>query len=114
MKLSKTQQEVLDKIIDDIRFAKKFNNVRDYWIALQCKGCEGSSKYEEIKEHYSKLYHDGVGQTWKEYWLDNLNNITLTICNSATLRALEKASYIEIIEDGGRLTDRVRLLKETN
>lgn len=115
-KLSKTQQEVLNKIISDIEFAKRFNNSKDYYIARECEYAKGTIRYNELIENYTKRYDNYSKETkdiFEQSWLDGLNNIALTRCNSGTLKALQKAGYIEVIEimNGTCGVDTVRLLK---
>lgn len=111
-KLSTTQQKVLDNIEESINFAKQFSNFKDYWIAKEI-GTPGSASYEKLIKTYEEKYISlEIEKTYKKYWLDRLNNITLTICSSSTLRALEKAGYIEIINDAGKDVDTVKLINK--
>ena len=115
-KLSKTQQEVLNKIINDIEFAKRFNNSKDWYIASECEYAKHTIRYNELIEIYTKQYNGYSNETinlFEQSWNDKLNNIATTRCNSGTLKALEKAGYIEIIEimNGTCGVDTVRLLK---
>ena len=111
-KLSTTQQKVLNEIKKSINFAKQFSNFKEYWIAQQI-GIPGSASYEKLIKLYEEKYISlEIEKTYKKFWLDRLNNITLTICSSSTLRALEKAGYIEIINDAGKDVDTVKLVNQ--
>lgn len=111
-KLSTTQQEVLNKIRKEIAFAKQFDNFKDFWVAQKIGYACESEAYEELKAFYEKRYITrDIEKTYKKYWLNELNNITLTICSSSTLRALENQGYIEIIHDAGLGVDTVKLIK---
>ena len=116
--MTKVQEEVLNKIRDEIAYAKKFDNFKDYHIHNQARYCEGRPNHQEILDHYTKQWEKHGAESekyYKKYWLDKLNNITLTRCSSATLRALEKEGYIRIIKDSANERigiDFVELLKE--
>lgn len=97
--LSKTQKEVLNKIIRDIERAKSHTTYEDYVKA----NYNGERKYF--------IDNELENQNYKQYWLDELQNITLTHCSSSTLKALENKGFIEIIKDAGVGIDTVRLLK---
>ena len=115
-KLSVTQRKVLEGLIDQIDFAKKFDNFFDYWLASKVRYCEKRPDYKELVEHYKKMwivwevdkdkYHE---KWWKKY----LEDIGLIHCKTETANKLEALGYIEIIEraqwKGGFET--VRLLK---
>lgn len=111
-KLSTTQQKVLNKIRNEIAFAKQFNNFKDFWMAEEIGYARESEAYEELKALYEERYINyDIEKTYKKFWLNELNNITLTICSSSTLRALENQGYIEIIHDAGLGVDTVKLIK---
>ena len=114
-KLTQTQEKALTKIIDYIKFAKKFNNFKDYHIAKELKGSETRFDYPELVKYYTQRYEQDEAyytEHYKHYWLDALNNIALTMnVSSATLRVLENLGYIEIINDGRNFVDTVKLLR---
>lgn len=111
-KLSAAQQKVLNEIRKDVAFAKQFDNFKDFWVAQETEYARDSAAYETIKAQYEEKYVTcDIEKKYKKYWLNQLNNVTLTICSSATLRALEKQGYIEIVKDAGLGVDTVRLLK---
>jgi hypothetical protein len=99
-KLTQTQQNILDGIKEKIKKAKAHETYESYVLA----NYDNKSQWQiemELKE-----------QSYKEYWLQNLDNIALTSCSSSSLRALENKGYIKIIKDGGRFIDTVKLLEE--
>lgn len=111
-KLSKTQQKVLNEIRKDIASAKQFDNFKDFWMAQKIGYASGSEAYEKLKALYEERYTTlDIEETYKKYWLDELNNITLTVCSSSTLRALKNQGYIEIIHDAGTGVYAVKLIK---
>lgn len=111
-RLSATQQKVLNKIRERIAFAKQFNNFKNFWVAKEIEHARESEAYEELKALYEERYITwNIEKTYKKYWLNELNNITLTTCSSSTLRALENQGYIEIIHDAGSGVDTVKLIK---
>ena len=107
-KLTATMEKVLNKIREDIRIAKSYDNYEDYYNEVEAK------YYNERYNNYRKVlerYGEAEANSYKKYWENRRKNITLTSCSSATLRALEERGYIRIIEDGGRWTDRVELIE---
>ena len=111
-KLSATQQKVLNEIRKDVAFAKQFDNFKDFWMAQKTGYARESEAYEKLKAYYEEIYITwDIEKTYKKCWLNQLNNITLTICSSSTLRALENQGYIEIIHDAGSGVDTVKLIK---
>lgn len=114
-KLTQAQEKALAKIIDYIKFAKKFNNFKDYYIAEQLRGLETRFDYQELVKHYTQRYEQDEAyytEHYKHYWLDALNNIALTSrVSSSTLKALENLGYIEIINDGRNFVDTIKLLR---
>lgn len=112
-KLSATQAKVLAEIRESIAFAKQFNDFHDYYVADHLKGFPVTSPhYNRVRERYEKEVEQGHAEWARKYWEDRLNNITLTSCSSATLKALAKLGYIEIINDGGKYIDTVKLIEE--
>lgn len=99
-KLSKAQQEVLDKANEAIRFAKE----HDYpeWLMLKYYNwtdCR-EERREELRAYYEPRWKKALEKNdMKKYWEQERNNIVLTHCSSTTLKALEKAGEIEIIKD---------------
>lgn len=117
-KLTITQEQALNSIREKIAFAKKFESFREYWIAERLKGQERCRDYQELREYYAKRFDESaesLTRDYIQYWLDNKNKIALTSASSATLRALEREGYIEILHDSANERygiDRVKLLKE--
>lgn len=95
-KLTTAQQQVLDIAHKEIETAKKYKNYPDYYNEVEA--CSFNPLY---RDYETVLKRDGeeFANRYKKYWDLKLKNIVLTHCSSATLRALEKAGYIRIIED---------------
>lgn len=116
MKLSKAQQEVMDRAKEKIDFArthtvyewaknKKWGYVgneeeQDAYMERLAKNFHGYRKNSEKEvmddfvseiERYAESYHD--------YYENERNGIVLTRCNSRTLVKLEQLGLIEIIFD---------------
>ena len=118
MKLSPTMQETLDRIIEFIETAKKFDNYHDYYMFTSLRHAENRKDYQELVEWYewkytelikSKYFEEIYLRSWKQA---RENDIALTSgVSSSTLRALEERGYIEIILDGRDAVDHVKLLK---
>ena len=101
-KLTTTQEEVLNEIKDYIAFAKKFDNVKNYYIAGKCRYCKGRPDYEKIYQYEKELFEEDeerITNAYKKYWEMGLKNIALTHCSSSTLRVLERKGYIKILKD---------------
>ena len=117
-KLTETQERTLKTIKEDIAFAKKFESFREYWIGQRLRGQEKCHDYLELYKYYSKRFEANAEELTRDYikyWLDYKNNIALTTCSSATIRALEREGYIEILHDSANERygiDKVKLLKE--
>ena len=115
MKLSKEQERVYKKIQDYIKFAKECNTFKEYYIREQTDDFKDRSDYQSILEHETKLFEaneERLTNDYIEYYIDaRENNIALTTCSSATLRALEKRELIKIIKDGKQWVDKVQLLE---
>ena len=100
--MTKAQEKVLNEIRDEIAYAKKFDNFKDYYIHNNARYCEGRPNHEEILELYTKEWEkhgEEIEKYYKKYWLDKRDNIALTHCSSATLKVLEREGYIRIIKD---------------
>lgn len=112
MKLSETQEKVLNKIKRSIDDAKQFESYEQLFNSKEHYGCYRNLTYKEVIKKYGndELYR------YEKYWEEQkYENITLIYCNSKTLKKLEKLGYIEIIRDSTGETfgyDKVRLIKE--
>lgn len=86
MKLSKAQQEVMDKARKDIDIARQY----DYpeWYRVTQTWCRKDAIEKNIAN----------GQL-KEYWEADRRGEVLTHCNSKTLEKLQALGLIEIIHD---------------
>lgn len=115
MKLSKEQERVYKKIQDYIKLAKECETFKEYYIREHTDDFKERFDYQEILEHETKLFEtheERLTNDYIKYYIDaRENNIALTTCSSATLRALEKKKLIKIIKDGKQWVDRVQLLE---
>ena len=86
MKLSKAQQEVMEKAKREVDQAREL----DYpeWLRATSKSIRADAIDRLIAEGYLK-----------EYWEAHRRGEVLTHCNSKTLKKLEEYGLIEIIED---------------
>ncbi|MBO5662622.1 MAG: hypothetical protein J6S12_02035 [Alphaproteobacteria bacterium] len=103
MKISKTQQMVLDLAKKEIDTARKL----DYpeWLVHE-RPC-----YAQESEYWKNAFENAIKRgEFKDYWENARKSIVLTWCNSRTIKALEELGLIEIIVDGGIHPDTVRVL----
>lgn len=109
MKLSKAQQEVMDKAKAKIDFARN-HTVREWSIyenfgVLDINECCFVKNYERYgwsKEKATAVAEEEVNSyinNYSKYYEDNRNGIVLTHSNSRTIRRLEDLGLIEIIWD---------------
>lgn len=111
-KLSKTQEEVLDKIKNYIKNSKQYATYEEKVLEEKVKphnefclkhGYNPTTleKEMEYEERYRKYYDNAVN-----------HNIALCTANSKTLKKLEELGYIEILNEGGSYPDTVKLLTD--
>lgn len=115
-KLTETQMKTLNYIYKELNMKKGSKSVLDLLLKYDLEGMENRSDYDELKaytirkyndykEHYDKLYTESIREAKEE-------NVVLATGNTSTLKALEKAGYIEIISLGGIFPDKVKVIKE--
>jgi DNA-binding PadR family transcriptional regulator len=97
-KLTPAQEKELKRIIDHINYGKQFSSAEELYNSWGY-----TTKWEDLKSEYQAIHIEDYN--------NRLNNITLTSANSSTLRALEKKGYIEIIRDGKKDYDIVKVLQ---
>ena len=97
MKLSKTQEKVLNELKEDIDVAR--NNSYEDWMWATNKGTRTDYIEKWIKE-----------ENFKDYWEKYRKGIVLALANTKTLEKLEKEGLIKIIEVGGKMPDWVEVL----
>ena len=95
MKLTESQEKVLEQAKRDIDEARKYKDF-DSWL-------EARRSY--IVEKNTRAY-----DLYKMCWEKARDGMPLVSANTATIKALEKKGFIEIIEIGGRFPDRVRVI----
>lgn len=97
-KLTPAQEKELNTIIGYINYGKQFSSVEELYNSFKY-----TIKWEDLKSEYQAIHIEDYN--------DRLNNIAVRGANSNTLRALEKKGYIEIITDGKRNCDKVRVIR---
>ena len=103
MKLSMAQIKVLESAKRSIDKARAYENFEEYQGATDpyCRGRGGAEYVRAHMEYYEPYRH---------YWEEAKEGVTLIFANSRTIKALEKAGLIEIIQDGGIYPDRIKVL----
>ena len=106
-KLSLEQERLLKNIKERITTAKEYADYRSYYNMVESKHYNGA-----YKDYDTVLERDGeyLANRYKKYWEMALNNIVVVIAKTTTLKALEKAGHIRIINIGGSTPDMVELL----
>ena len=98
MKLSKTQEELLNKMRKDIDYVRS---------------CKSYEEYIQNDDAYNQRQKDTYikSRSFEKYYINTKeNNIVLTWTSSATLKALEKKGFIKIIVDAKDEIDFVKVL----
>lgn len=111
--MTKAQEKTYNKILERLNrclSCKTFREYMEYQYNLKAKS------FPQIKSIYPTLdSFIECGDEFKtihedEYNLAHEKNATWGFFNSATLRALEKQGYIEIVKDGGYNSDIIVVL----
>jgi len=103
MKLSAVQMEILEEAKRRIDEARSYDTFEEY------KGetdhyCQARGGAEYVKAHIE--YYE----PYRKYWEQAKNAMPLIRANSRTIKALEKAGLIEIVDDGGMFPDTIKVL----
>lgn len=103
MKLSRAQREVLEYAKSTIDEARAFETYEEYRGAIDpyAKAHGGALYVKDNIEYY---------EPYRKYWEQAKEGMPLVLANSRTIKALEKAGLIEIIQDGGIYPDRIKVL----
>ena len=114
-KLTKTQQSVIDKAMSYYNEANAMDFETWCWKSKACGGSDNGS-YESVLANWKRMgrllekplshYIDFYRSAYEQARA----GIVVVNTSSNTLRALERKGYIEIIKDGGRNLDTIRLL----
>ena len=107
MKLSKTQQKVLEEARAYIETARKYETFEEYFIAEKAKRCNCMYNTPEKYKARNMKGWKSYEELWKQA---KFEGIALTTANTRTLEALAKSGMIEIIKIGGSYTDRIKVL----
>lgn len=106
MKLSKTQQMIIDEAKRDIDKARACATFEEYFMIEYAPTFNSNyNTPEKCKERDLNAYN-----AYKGYWEAHTRGEVLTRCNSRTLKALEKAGAIEIVNDGRSGIDTIKVL----
>lgn len=103
MKLTKAQIEVLEYAKMRIDEARAFDTFEEYEGETNpyCKSMGGAEYVRQHIEHFER---------YRKYWEAARQGMPLVTANSRTIKALEKAGLIEIIDDGGSFPDTIKVL----
>ena len=103
-KLSKTQQELMNKLTNVIKVIRKYDNYEDFFdnskyeqstfkTAIHCNACYNNS------EKYKSRDLEDWEENRKAYELCKTDAILITFAKTETLKALEKYGLIKIIKE---------------
>lgn len=121
-KLTPQQKELHEKIKEEIRIAKSFDDMREYFVdsnlrfVKECRPNISKEDFEEKRTEFYQKYDKKVKIDYELEWFETewnalRNGICSTYSDSRALKGLAQKGYIEIIEDRGSLPDSVKLLK---
>jgi len=109
MKLTTSQQEVMDRAKARIDFARS-HNFYDWF--RKCYRFYESNSEEDIDKYIEK--EEQRYPTMKDYYKNRyegeINAITIVMANTRTLKALEKLGLIEMLEEGGSYPDSIKII----
>lgn len=106
MKLSKTQEKVLEKVKQDIDYAREHDFL--HWVSkaqgfdLDIDWDKHPNKHltnELILNQAHELVENDTDGYWKSTYEKRKSGIALVRCNTRTLKKLEEFGLIEIIHD---------------
>lgn len=103
MKLTETQIEILEKAKKKIDTARSFETFEEYKGETD-RFCKDRGGAEYVRQNIEKF------EDYRKYWENAKQGMPLVSANSRTIKALEKAGLIEIIEDGGTFPDTIKVL----
>ena len=109
-KLSAAQKKILDKAIEEIIEARSCSTFEEYFNKF--KAPHYNCGYNTPEKYISR---DPEGwEKQKQFWEGLKQGITLTSCNTKTIKKLESLGYIEIIEDANRVRWGIDTIKVLN
>ena len=123
-KLSKEQSRVMEDAYRQIEWARRLDlhdwAMREKFNVINPEESIIVQRYDNYgypSEQYAinRLRQDAkeYAERFKDYYEERKQGIALMRASSSTLRALEKKGFIEIIEDGGRWIDRVKIIERS-
>ena len=125
MKLTKAQQEIIDKAREDVDYAREHDFL--HWVSKNLCGYDLDTDWDAVpnpflsneyvmKQALDTIAEDETGSGhfeafhWKKRYERNKEGEVIAHANSKTLEALERMGMIEIIHDGRRGWDTIKLL----
>ena len=112
MKLSRIQEQVLDRIRYYIESHKRYETYEEMVLEQELEPHNRHCRAHGFKETTLEEYMVKV-ERMRQYYDDAVkHNIALIRANTRTLLKLQELGYIEILKSGGSAPDRVRLLEE--
>lgn len=110
MKLSITQQRILDQVWKEVNEAREAIDFED-WYERYYKKYSHNLTLENLREKFPSDFELAV-----KVYNERLNGIVLTNAKGATIRKLESFGFIEIIKDatgtGSYSFDTIRVIKD--
>lgn len=115
-KLTKAQQTVIDKAKQQIAEARLYETFEDYLTAQYEKTQKEYyiNKVGWSEDKFYKSVADWIkSDEWRrKYYESTKAGCPLITANTRTLKALEKAGLIEIVDAGGQYPDTIRIIEE--
>lgn len=125
MKLTKAQQTIIDEARHNIDYARTHDFI--HWVSVHCCGYDLDKDWDAVenpflsnayvlKQAQDMVSNDETGYKCFEphYWAQRYeaqkDGESIVHANSKTLEALERMGLIEIIHDGRRGWDTIKLL----
>lgn len=125
MKLTKAQQEIIDIAREDVDYAREHDFL--HWVSKCLCGYDLERDWDAVpnpflsnefvmKKALDTIAEDETGNEyfeplhWKKSYEREKEGEAIVHANSKTLEALERMGMIEIIHDGRRGWDRIKLL----
>lgn len=121
MKLTETQNYILEKAYKEIDFARTHTIIE--WATSEKLGCENIEDTRTVRKWKEYGYNsseealnslrktvEAYAEACSKYYENAKNGIVITTANSGTLKALEKLQLIEIITNGKSYPDTIKVL----
>ena len=108
-KLSKTQQELINKAHRDIDNARNAQDIVEWYRNCVSASWIKEMSHDELAEEFEK---DSAHNWWKKHYEELLDGVVHTHANGKSLYKLQELGLIEIVVDStnSRMYDTVRIL----